>query len=85
MADLRAAGSTGHQVSQQRVFTGSAALAPVRAAGAVWAANAVPPGMASNRPAATTAAVMLLRIAGSPFQVLMPAGRAPPARAGRQR
>src|SRR6185312_14610153 len=48
------------------VITGRAAPGPVRAAGAVWAASAVPPGMARDRPAATTAAVMLLRIAGSP-------------------
>src|SRR5689334_14211788 len=58
------------------VITGRAALCPVWTAGAVWAASAVPPGMARDRPAATRAVVMLLRIAGSPFQVLLPpAGR----------
>src|SRR5690242_18693118 len=58
------------------VITGRAALAPVRAADVVWAASAVPPGMARDRPAAATAAVMLLRIADPPFRVLLPpAGR----------
>src|SRR5690348_5876628 len=58
------------------VITGRAVPCPVWAAGAVWAASAVPPGMARDRPAATRAVVMLLRIAGSPFQVLVPpAGR----------
>src|SRR5690242_5081440 len=58
------------------VITGKAALGPVRAAGAVWAASAVPPGMARDRPATTRTVVMLLRIAGSPFKVLVPpAGR----------
>src|SRR5438477_9398697 len=50
------------------VITGRAVLCPVWAAGTVWAASAVPPGMASDRPAATRAVVMLLRIAGSPFR-----------------
>src|SRR5690348_6995110 len=50
------------------VITGRAVLGPVRAAGAVWAASAVPPGMARDRPATTRTAVMLLRIAGSPFR-----------------
>src|SRR5690348_7672967 len=59
------------------VITGRAVLCPVRAAGAVWAASAVPPGMARDRPAATRAAVMLLRIAGSPFQGAFAASRAP--------
>src|SRR5689334_3100776 len=49
------------------VITGRAVLCPVWTAGAVWAASAVPPGMANDRPAATKAVVMLLRIAGSPF------------------
>src|SRR6266700_7727318 len=58
------------------LITGRAALGPVWAAGAVWAASAVPPGMARDRAAATTAAVMLLRIADPPFRVLLPpAGR----------
>src|SRR5437016_4690376 len=50
------------------VITGRAVLCPVWAAGAVWAASAEPPGMASDRPAATRAVVMLLRIAGSSFR-----------------
>src|SRR5690348_13914166 len=58
------------------VITGRAARCPVWAAGAVWAARAVPPGMARDRPATATAAVMLLRIADPPFRVLLPpAGR----------